>query len=544
MTQLAGQSREWAVLAINTGTTVSILHHQRVLDVTASGSPVDIALPAGGNLPDGFTIRIQRNAASDSNVTISGGATATLTASDTSREYQASATAWNLWSSGGSGGSISASSVTVTPTGGISSTNAQAALAELDSEKEVAGAAATVQGNLNTHTGLTTTAHGGIVASSDSRLTDARTPLSHTHGNITNAGAIGSTADLPVKTTTSGVLTTGAFGTGAGTFCQGNDSRLSDSRTPTTHATSHKSGGGDSIKLDELAAPTDITTLNASTTAHGLLPKLSNVATEYLNGQGAWATPSSGAGEWWGRISNATAIEITSAATATIDRFHYISGTASAYDITLPAASSNSGKVLGFVVRHVSDAPYQYRLDAGAGVEIAGRNRYLTLVHTNIALLVSDGTDWRSLVLCLDTPWYSAGAIPITAVTTNPTKDGSPVTDEQLWRRVGDSCEVNATYNQTSAGTAGSGLYRFGLPIGTIDFAKLADSPGAAATYATLGSGRTAGTSDANVAVVAPSSGDYVHLINAATTVSNADYPLSSASRKYAFRYTYPVTNW
>jgi hypothetical protein len=63
-------------------------------------------------------------------------------------------------------------------------------------------------------------------------ITDAATST-HVHGNITNAGAIGSTANLPIITTTSGVLTTGSFGTTAGTFCQGNDSRLSDARTPT-----------------------------------------------------------------------------------------------------------------------------------------------------------------------------------------------------------------------------------------------------------------------------------------------------------------------
>lgn len=56
-----------------------------------------------------------------------------------------------------------------------------------------------------------------------------------TLGNITSAGAIGSTATLPIITTTGGVLTTGAFGATAGTFCQGNDSRLSDARTPTAH---------------------------------------------------------------------------------------------------------------------------------------------------------------------------------------------------------------------------------------------------------------------------------------------------------------------
>ena len=45
-------------------------------------------------------------------------------------------------------------------------------------------------------------------AGNDSRLSDARTPTSHVHGNITNAGAIGTTSGLVVITTTSGVLTT------------------------------------------------------------------------------------------------------------------------------------------------------------------------------------------------------------------------------------------------------------------------------------------------------------------------------------------------
>jgi len=77
------------------------------------------------------------------------------------------------------------------------------------------------------------TSAGTACQGNDSRLSDARTPTSHSHGNITNAGAIGSTANLPIITTTSGVLTTGSFGTTAATFCEGNDSRLSDTRTPT-----------------------------------------------------------------------------------------------------------------------------------------------------------------------------------------------------------------------------------------------------------------------------------------------------------------------
>jgi hypothetical protein len=66
----------------------------------------------------------------------------------------------------------------------------------------------------------------------------------------------------------------------------GSDTRLSDARTPSSHATSHKSGGGDSIKLDELAAPTDITTLNASSSAHGLMPKADANAAHFYSSDG------------------------------------------------------------------------------------------------------------------------------------------------------------------------------------------------------------------------------------------------------------------
>lgn len=88
------------------------------------------------------------------------------------------------------------------------------------------------------------------------------------------------------------------YGTGTNTACQGNDSRLSDSRPPTAHATSHKSGGSDTIKLDELATPTDVTTLNVSTSAHGLTPKLPNDAAKFLDGTGAWVNPASVLKKW------------------------------------------------------------------------------------------------------------------------------------------------------------------------------------------------------------------------------------------------------
>jgi hypothetical protein len=54
---------------------------------------------------------------------------------------------------------------------------------------------------------------------------------SHTHGNLTNAGAIGTTSGLPVKTGTSGVMEAGAFGTAAGQFAEGNHTHAASAIT-------------------------------------------------------------------------------------------------------------------------------------------------------------------------------------------------------------------------------------------------------------------------------------------------------------------------
>lgn len=53
------------------------------------------------------------------------------------------------------------------------------------------------------------------------------TPSSHTHGNLTNDGKVGTASGKPLVTGTGGAVEAGSFGTTAGTFCEGNDSRLS-----------------------------------------------------------------------------------------------------------------------------------------------------------------------------------------------------------------------------------------------------------------------------------------------------------------------------
>lgn len=134
---------------------------------------------------------------------------------------------------------------------------------------------------------LTTQSRSGI----DSRT--EFTPASHAHGNITNAGAIGSTANLPLITTTSGVITTGTFGTTANTFTQGNDSRLSDARTPTSHTHGDISNAGAITSAAVTPASGDYIILSDSSGSDVLKRGIAigTGTTTYLRNDGTWVTP-------------------------------------------------------------------------------------------------------------------------------------------------------------------------------------------------------------------------------------------------------------
>ncbi len=111
-----------------------------------------------------------------------------------------------------------------------------------------------------THSHATTDITGTAVITTDSRLSDARTPTTHSHP--------------PSEVTGTAVITS--------------DSRLSDARTPTAHNQSATTITTDTLDGDRLRA--------ISTTKKGGVPLTGTPSGKFLKDDNTWATPAGGGG--------------------------------------------------------------------------------------------------------------------------------------------------------------------------------------------------------------------------------------------------------
>jgi len=76
-----------------------------------------------------------------------------------------------------------------------------------------------------------------------------------------------------------------------GTTITKNTDGVISASSAAAHASTHKSGGSDSIKVDEFAAPENNTNCNVTITAHGLCPKGTNESSKFLRADATWAIP-------------------------------------------------------------------------------------------------------------------------------------------------------------------------------------------------------------------------------------------------------------
>ena len=111
-----------------------------------------------------------------------------------------------------------------------------------------------------------------------------KAPLVHTHGNITNDGKVGTAANKPLITGTDGIVQAGSFGTAANTFCEGNDSRLSDARAPVAH-THTKSDVTDLFNSANTWSGENTFTKPCKTLGKKLLTDITDLDDAYYNGE-------------------------------------------------------------------------------------------------------------------------------------------------------------------------------------------------------------------------------------------------------------------
>ena len=104
-------------------------------------------------------------------------------------------------------------------------------------------------------------------------------------------------------------------------------------------------------KLDQLAAPTDVTTLNSSTSTHGLLPKLDNTSTHFLDGTGAWSTPAAGSTDGWTAAGETWTFAATDSPTFT---FTVAADVTTKYSAGMRLRLTQSSTVKYFIVTAVS----------------------------------------------------------------------------------------------------------------------------------------------------------------------------------------------
>jgi len=137
----------------------------------------------------------------------------------------------------------------------------------------------------------------GVLCSCDTSSFSAKDPIYVSHtvaGEIVNVAPPGPYITQPVGAVLSSHPTTGRIGVNVLSYRAYNYVSTPQPLGVAAAGTSNLASPSDHVhglpKLDNLNAPDDNTDLNATTSAHGLLPKLSDDSNQFLDGDGSWQT--------------------------------------------------------------------------------------------------------------------------------------------------------------------------------------------------------------------------------------------------------------
>jgi hypothetical protein len=161
------------------------------------------------------------------------------------------------------------------------------------------------------------------------------------------------------------------------------------------------------VTTDATLTTTDVTTNNATTAKHGFLKKLSNVATEYMDGTGAWSTPTSGITQQVSTTTSGSSVVFT------------LTETYKVIECILVGVSSSSSATIGIELSSDGGSSYG-SLNA---INTAGTGNYagfIKISHTGVT-----STDKRIFSACsLNSASYSSGALGFNSVFTESTATG------------------------------------------------------------------------------------------------------------------------
>lgn len=89
-------------------------------------------------------------------------------------------------------------------------------------------------------------------------------------------------------------------------------------------------------------------------------------------------------------------IAVTGTVTATLGRMHHCTGTSANYTVTLPAASGNTGKLIGFRMGSAAGLTKLVTIDGNASETIDGATTRV-MWATETAILLCDGSNWHKI---------------------------------------------------------------------------------------------------------------------------------------------------